>query len=146
MIRYLLPCGRFELPKPVLVFSLKICEDADVGGNFPGDSDGKGFRHAVVIFVPMKVMAVSAFEILIGDFSFETGNHHPDTPVMAPQDAAMTFLCILLCTAVPKAFAGFVPMRCQAVVRFGKPLRIYKPAEIFLILVLVLKPNAVYNP
>jgi len=37
-------------------------------------------------------------------------------------------------------------MRCQAVVRFGKPLRIYKPAEIFLILVIVLKAEAVYNP
>lgn len=71
---------------------------------------------------------------------------YPDAPVMVPQDAAPAFLLVLLCAAVPKASAGFVPMRCQAVVRFGKPLRIYKPAEIFLILVIVLKAEAVYNP
>jgi len=128
------------------VFSLKICEDADVGGNFPGDSDGKGFRHAVVIFVPMKVMAVSAFEILIGDFDFKTGDHHADMPVMAPQDAAVAFLCILIFTAIPKAPSGFVRPRSQARFLFGKSVRIQKPAEIFLILVIVLKAEAVYNP
>jgi len=65
---------------------------------------------------------------------------------MAPQDAAMAFLCILICTAVPKAPSEFVPIRCQARFLFGKTLRIQKPAEIFLILVIVLKPDAVYNP
>ena len=141
-----MPCGRFELPKPVLPFPFKICEDADVGGNFPGDSGGKGFRHTVVIFVPMKVMAVPAFEILIGDFDFKTGDHHPNAPIMAPQDTAPAFLRILLCAAVPKAFSGFMSMLRQVWFLFGKPLRIQKPAEIFLILVIVLKPNAVYDP
>jgi hypothetical protein len=146
LIGYLLPYSRFELPKPVLPRALKICEDANVSGNFLSDSDGKGFRNTVVIFVPMKVMAISAFEILIGDFDFKTGDHHPNAPIMAPQDTAPAFLRILLCAAIPKAFSGFMSMLRQVWFLFGKPLRIQKPAEIFLILVIVLKPNAVYDP
>lgn len=87
----------------------------------------------------MKV--VSAFEILIGDFDFKTGDHHADMPVMAPQDAAVAFLCILIFTAIPKA-----PSACASAqsgtVPFGKSVRIQKPAEIFLILVIVPKAEA----
>jgi len=146
LIGYLLPFSRFELPEPVLAFSLKICEDANVVGDIPGDSGGKGFRHAVVIFVSMKVMAVPAFEILIGDFDLETGDHHADAPVMAPQDTAVAFLIILLRAAIPKTPSGFVHLRRQAVVLFGKPFRIQKPAEIFLILAIILKAEAVHDP
>lgn len=91
-------------------FPLKICKNADVVRNLSGDSGSKGFRDAIVIFIPMKVMAVFAFEILIGNFDLETGNHHADAPVVAPQDAAMAFLRIQLCAAIPKASAGFMHM------------------------------------
>ena len=117
-----------------------------MGGNLPGDSGSKSFRYTVEIFIPMKVMAVFAFEILIGNFDFKTGNHYPDAPVVAPQDTAMAFLRILLCAVVPKASAGFVHICSQVGCFVGKLFCIQEPTEVFLTLVIVLKSNAVHNP
>ncbi|MPN55725.1 hypothetical protein SDC9_203409 [bioreactor metagenome] len=106
LIGYAAPSRWPPLPETILARTLIICEDTDVGRYLISNFGGKGFWNAVVVFISVEVVPICTPEIRVGDFDLKAGDHHAYFPVMASQDAAMAFLLIFICAAIPEALSG----------------------------------------